>query len=348
MSLYKIIGILAVVSTFVYAMFLGTSFSDKRSAPADYKDATYVIDGKPVTLAHGVAESPVAPDSVSKIITRYFGNEVTHDFDGDGREDVAFLITQETGGSGVFYYLVAAVNTKDGYVGSHGVFLGDRIAPQTTEMGKGNIVLVNYADRKPGESFATRPSVGKSIWLLLDTKTGQFGQVEQNFEGEMDRTRLGSFMNQYLSSEFGIEFFYPKNYFLETKEFGNAERRHVAIILTEDTKENKAVREGRAPGREGPVAITFDLYQNPEGGTPLQWVKGNNNSNYKLSSTGTIRNTIVASESAVAYSFSGLYEADATAFAHRGYMVLATVTYLTPEDQIRKDFTALLKTVLLQ
>ena len=53
-------------------------------------------------------------------------------------------------------------------------------------MGKGNIIVVNYADRKSGESFVVSPSEGKSMWLLLDPKTMQFGEVAQNFEGEAD------------------------------------------------------------------------------------------------------------------------------------------------------------------
>jgi heat shock protein HslJ len=144
------------------------------------KDATYGIDGQSVTA--------------SVITTQYFGNEVSHDFDGDGRQDTVFILTQNTGGSGTFYYVVVALNTVNGYVGSHGLFLGDRIAPQTTEIaqspGNSNIVVVNYADRKPNESFAVAPSVAKSIWLLLDPKTMQFGEVAQNFEGEADPTKM--------------------------------------------------------------------------------------------------------------------------------------------------------------
>lgn len=157
---------------------------------ASPKDATYKIDGKYVALNNGVSEAEAAPDSASKIITRYFGNEVRHDFDGDGREDVAFLLTQQSGGSGTFFYVVAALNTAKGYVGSDAVLLGDRVAPQSTVMGSGNVIVVNYADRKPGEPFAVQPSAGKSIWLLLDPKTMQFGEVAQNFEGEADPARM--------------------------------------------------------------------------------------------------------------------------------------------------------------
>ena len=164
--------------------------SFNTETPASLDNATYKINGENVLLKNGISVTEVVPGSASKTVTRYFGNEVKHDFDGDGREDSAFLVTQETGGSGIFYYLVARLNTVHGYIGSEGVFLGDRIAPQTTEMGKGNIIVVNYAERAKGESFAVRPSFGKSRWLLLDPKTMQFGEVAQNFEGEADPARM--------------------------------------------------------------------------------------------------------------------------------------------------------------
>lgn len=162
------------------------------------KDATYKINGMSVTLKNGVSEMEAAPGSASKIITRYFGNEVRHDFDGDGSQDVAFLVTQETGGSGTFFYLVAALNKPTGYVGSaDAVLLGDRVAPQTTHIGKGNIVVVNYADRQRGESFTTQPSQGKSMWLLLDPTTMQFGIVEPDFTGEADPARMSLGMKKW-------------------------------------------------------------------------------------------------------------------------------------------------------
>ncbi len=159
----------------------------------NYKDATYLFEGQPVRLTNGMSEVPAAPGSASKITTKYFGNEVRRDLNGDGREDIAFLITQNTGGSGTFYYLVAAINTVEGYVGSHAALIGDRISPQTTEITRRynqNIVVVNYADRNPGESFATMPSVGKTIWFLLDPRTRMFGQVEKDFSGEADPSRM--------------------------------------------------------------------------------------------------------------------------------------------------------------
>ncbi len=128
------------------------------SPAADYKNATYLIEGKPVTLVGGVSEMESSPGSASKTVTRYFGNEAFGDLNGDGREDVAFLLTQESGGSGTFFYVVAALLSDQGYQGANAVLLGDRIAPQTTGIENG-LIVVNYAVRKPGESFTVPPSV---------------------------------------------------------------------------------------------------------------------------------------------------------------------------------------------
>ena len=160
--------------------------SEGKVEQINIHDGTYKIAGEKVTLKNGISEVEATPGSNSKIVTKYFGNDLKIDLNKDGVDDLVFLVTQETGGSGVYYYTLSLLNTQNGKVGSEGILLGDRIAPQNTEKGKGNIVVVNYADRKPGESFAVAPSFGKSLWLLLDTKTMQFGEVAQNFEGEAD------------------------------------------------------------------------------------------------------------------------------------------------------------------
>lgn len=126
---------------------------------ASYRDVTYVVDGKPVALKNGVLEVESAPGSASKITTRVFGNEATGDLNGDGQADVAFVLTQSPGGSGTFYYVVAALKTGTAYTGTNAVLLGDRIAPQTTRVVNG-VIEVNYADRKPGEPMTAQPSVG--------------------------------------------------------------------------------------------------------------------------------------------------------------------------------------------
>ena len=149
------------------------------TSTASPKNATYTIEGVPVTLNNGVAETPVAPDSAGSIETDYFGNEVSADFNNDGVMDTAFLLTQSTGGTGVFYYLVAAVKFPDGYHGSEAVRIGDRILPQSTTLENG-VIVVNYADRTADEPFSVTPSVGKTGRFMFDAATMKFSDMSQS------------------------------------------------------------------------------------------------------------------------------------------------------------------------
>jgi hypothetical protein len=152
------------------------------------RNTSYVIEGRRVLLRDGLAETEAAPGSASTITTRHVGHELKTDLDGDGREDVAFLLTQEGGGSGTFFYVVGALATDRGYIGSDGYPLGDRIAPQAIEPSKNprheNVIVVSYADREAGEPMSAPPSVGKSVHLKLVPASMQWGIVEPDFEGE--------------------------------------------------------------------------------------------------------------------------------------------------------------------
>jgi len=155
-----------IVTTQVPAVIAVTTVNTETLPSTSYKDGTYQIDGKFITLLDGLSEMEAAPGSASKIITRYFGNEAFGDLNADGVDDVAFLLTQDGGGSGTFYYVVAALGSDSGYQGTNAVFLGDRIAPQNTSIENG-MIIVNYADRKPDESFDVQPSVGVSKHLKI-------------------------------------------------------------------------------------------------------------------------------------------------------------------------------------
>jgi hypothetical protein len=186
-----VIGVVTVAIALIAVFYvLNVYIYHEKQAPTvtDHKDLEYRIDGTTVKLKDGFAEIEAAPGSASKTTTRYFGNEYEVDLNNDGRQDVVFLLTQETGGSGVFYYVVAALNTEQGYVGSDAYLLGDRIAPQTIETSNNprhkNVIVANYADRAGGEPMSTVPSIGKSAYLKLDTTNMMWGIVEPDFEGE--------------------------------------------------------------------------------------------------------------------------------------------------------------------
>ena len=138
------------------------------SAVFDPKNATYMVEGSSVTLVNGKSvSSAVTSGSAETISTTMFGEPVLGDLNGDGIPDAAVMIEQNSGGTGVFYYEAAAMNVGNVAKGTNAVLLGDRIAPQTTQITNGQII-VNYADRNPGEPMTTQPSLGVSKYLRYD------------------------------------------------------------------------------------------------------------------------------------------------------------------------------------
>lgn len=161
-----IIIVFFAVVFFVQKKVANTGIPQPIQALVDNKNLTYAIDGQSVRLVAGRAETPSAPGSASMTVTQYFGNEAIGDVNGDGMNDTAFLVTQNSGGSGTFFYVLVALKTATGYQGTNAVLLGDRIAPQTTEIKNGEVV-VNYADRNSGEPMTTRPSLGVTKYLTV-------------------------------------------------------------------------------------------------------------------------------------------------------------------------------------
>ncbi len=162
-------GVVVVLVAAFYA-FNGYIYHEKQGDAWTPKDTTYVIENQPVTLVGGKAEVEAAPGSASKITTTYFGNEAVGDLNGDGKPDTAFLLTQNQGGSGTFYYVVVALKSDTVYQGTNAILLGDRVAPQTTEIRDGQLI-VNYAERAAGEPMTTQPSVGVSKYLKVEGDT---------------------------------------------------------------------------------------------------------------------------------------------------------------------------------
>lgn len=139
-----------------------------KTQPAfDPKNCSYTIDNKNILLKDGHFEQEIVPGSASKEIVDYFGNEAKGDLNGDGKEDVIVILTQDAGGTGVFYYVAAALNSDKGCVGTNSVLLGDRIAPQSNLIDGNGVVIVNYGDRKPEEPMIAIPSVGISRYFKV-------------------------------------------------------------------------------------------------------------------------------------------------------------------------------------
>jgi predicted small lipoprotein YifL len=146
------------------------------SRPPDARAATYVIQGRQVTLARGAASTPAAPGSVSRVRTWIAAGPVAGRLSGDGGPDVAVVLAQDTGGSGTFYYAAALLG--DGSArgrATNAVFLGDRVAVTGLSVGGGVISWCaartspwwrrrrsprSGASASPGAGWSPRPERG--------------------------------------------------------------------------------------------------------------------------------------------------------------------------------------------
>lgn len=178
-----IIGIISLCTQSIWVPKLVNRILESENISVEtttnYKNISYTIEGEPVTLVNGRSDSSFVPESTSKTITQYFGNVATGDLNGDGAPDVAFILTQDSGGSGTGFYVVVALKTINGYVGTNGVYLGDRIAPQTTEI-QNQQLIVNYADRAVDEPMSSKPSVAVSKYLIVHGTTLEVSQPGSN------------------------------------------------------------------------------------------------------------------------------------------------------------------------
>ncbi len=158
---------------------------------------------------------------------------------------------------------------------------------------------------------------------------------------EYDQRELPPSLKTYTSEVRGVSFSYPPYYFLEEKTEGDTQ----IIILTEGTEENRMVREGKSPGRDGPVAITFQFFPNLKNQTPKDWVKDSTSSNFRLSADGKIEERIIDKKIGASYSWSGLYEAKSAAVLIKNSILMISGTYIDPTDQIISDYETILKTI---
>jgi hypothetical protein len=136
---------------------------------------TFILSEQIYTLINGKVEREISPGSTSKEVVQVFGEPIYGDLNGDGIKDAVMYLTQNSGGSGTFFYIVEAINYNGIYKGTNAMLLGDRIAPQNINIIDGRAV-VNFAERKAGEPFSTPPSVGKSVYIQYDKKTGRIGE----------------------------------------------------------------------------------------------------------------------------------------------------------------------------
>lgn len=107
-----------------------------------------------------------------------------------------------------------------------------------------------------------------------------------------------------------------------------------------------ALAESSGP-REGPQAITLQVYENPRALSLTAWItEFAGTINYR-SELGEARATRVAEQDARMFRGDGLYPSQTVVFMHRSFVVVITGTFNSAEDRIYKDFLDIVGSVAL-
>ncbi len=150
----------------------------------------------------------------------------------------------------------------------------------------------------------------------------------------------------YSLAEYKISFEHPSRLYLkEVSNAGTPESPQLAVVLVEDTQMNRDILDGKSElGGEGPTAIAVEVYQNPDGLEAEAWAKQGTNwtvSDEKLTPI------VVAGQKGISFNWDGLYQGKSLIVTKGTLAYVFSVTWLTPEDQLIKDFDMVLNSVKL-
>lgn len=152
-------------------------------------------------------------------------------------------------------------------------------------------------------------------------------------------------MIPYSSAEYKVALEYPSGLYLkEIPNAGTVESPQLAVAMVEDTQVNRDILDGKSiEGGEGPTAIVLEAYQNPAGLSAEKWAE--QSTNWTVSAKN-VQPATVAGQDGVLFNWDGLHQGK-TIIVTKGKLAYAfSVTWLTPEDQLIKDFDMVINSVV--
>lgn len=126
----------------------------------DIRNATYQIGEDSLLLVDGTLKG-------SSRVTKLLEGPAFTDLNKDGAKDAVVILRDETGGSGVFYYVAIALATGDSQKTTNSILLGDRVRIKEIAVNQG-IIFVTILERGAADAMTTPPGVGKILRFTLD------------------------------------------------------------------------------------------------------------------------------------------------------------------------------------
>lgn len=178
--------------------------------------------------------------------------------------------------------------------------------------------------------------------IVIVTLIGGFYILNSYIYNEKQGDGKNQSLNTYSSAEYNFSFQYPNGYYLKDRnDIGTPEMPQLAVILVEDTQENRDLLDGKiTEPRDGPVAITIDALQNPNKLNAEDWIK--QDTNWYSAVSATIVPATVGSLKGISYTFDGLYMGKSFVVTKDTKTFVITVSWHSPTDQIVKDFDTIL------
>jgi hypothetical protein len=166
--LYGVIGVavIAIIVLFVATRNTAGPEEQKTNLPDGFDDITFTIDSTTVDFENG--EGTIDGRKIT-----FFGDEAEGDITEDGMADIASILKEE-GATSSTYYLVAAIQTEDGYKGTNGALLGVDRQGLALRSALGGVVVqyerpsVGGAATSTGTSTAVR--LAERFFVVIDGK----------------------------------------------------------------------------------------------------------------------------------------------------------------------------------
>ncbi len=159
---------------------------------------------------------------------------------------------------------------------------------------------------------------------------------------EIDQSQNSSYTN----AAYQLSLVYPRGYFFKEKiDAGTKDLPQLSLVLVEDTPQHRALLNGEVTGAmEGPPSITIDVYTNePRQLSVDAWVSAR--MNWMKNFTTEPTQTMVGGVPGLVYLWDGLYPGKSIVVSTGPYIYVFSVTWLSPDDQMLKDFDAVLGSV---
>lgn len=179
------------------------------------------------------------------------------------------------------------------------------------------------------------------LWMMRDLPVANPYDDQTDLSQTSTATHVGEdSMTTYVNVADHFSFEYPSSLYLKQRSVSRGEEPKLSIVLVRNTDENVDFVEGRTQDvREGPTAVTFEVYDNPTNLSPEAWAEQDKNWGIHASSVSVVA---VDGVNGSSYAWSGLYEGRSVILPQGEDMIVLSVTWMSPEDQILKDFETIL------